>query len=97
VLVILNVTEGGVKDLLYLPFHNGAKRRSTNPNAVNLDKRYAERDRSEAEQSAVCPPVHSTNVSDQREQTQQPAPPARLPGWQIPPPVRLPGWQILRS
>jgi hypothetical protein len=36
VLVILNVTEGGVKDLLYLPFNNGAKRRSTNPNAVNL-------------------------------------------------------------
>jgi hypothetical protein len=28
--VILNVTEGGVKDLLYLPFHIGAKRRSTN-------------------------------------------------------------------
>jgi hypothetical protein len=29
VLVILNVTEGGVKDLLYLPFDIGAKRRST--------------------------------------------------------------------
>ena len=27
--VILNVTEGGVKDLLHLPFHIGAKRRST--------------------------------------------------------------------
>jgi hypothetical protein len=26
--VILNVTEGGVKDLLYLPFNIGAKRRS---------------------------------------------------------------------
>jgi hypothetical protein len=26
--VILNVTEGGVKDLLYLSFHIGAKRRS---------------------------------------------------------------------
>jgi hypothetical protein len=26
-LVILNVTEGGVKDLLYLPFNIGAKRR----------------------------------------------------------------------
>jgi hypothetical protein len=31
--VILNVTEGGVGDLLYLPFHIGAKRRSTNANA----------------------------------------------------------------
>jgi hypothetical protein len=29
-LVILNVTEGGVKDLLYLPFDIGAKRRSAN-------------------------------------------------------------------
>jgi hypothetical protein len=29
VYVILNVTEGGVKDLLYLPFDIGAKRRST--------------------------------------------------------------------
>jgi hypothetical protein len=29
-LVILNITEGGVKDLLYLPFNIGAKRRSTN-------------------------------------------------------------------
>jgi hypothetical protein len=29
VLVILNVTEGGVKDLLYLTFDIGAKRRST--------------------------------------------------------------------
>jgi hypothetical protein len=29
-LVILNVAEGGVKDLLYLPFNIGAKRRSTN-------------------------------------------------------------------
>jgi hypothetical protein len=28
--VIPNVTEGGVKDLLYLPFNIGAKRRSTN-------------------------------------------------------------------
>jgi hypothetical protein len=28
-LVILNVTEGGVKDLLYLPFNIGAKRRPT--------------------------------------------------------------------
>jgi hypothetical protein len=27
ILVILNVTEGGVKDLLYLPFDTGAKRR----------------------------------------------------------------------
>jgi hypothetical protein len=27
--VILNVTEGGVKDLLYLPLHIGAKGRST--------------------------------------------------------------------
>jgi hypothetical protein len=27
---MLNVTEGGVKDLLYLPFHIGAKRRTTN-------------------------------------------------------------------
>jgi hypothetical protein len=27
--VILNVTEGGVKDLLYLSFNIGAKRRST--------------------------------------------------------------------
>jgi hypothetical protein len=27
--VILNVTEGGVKDLLYLPFNTGTKRRST--------------------------------------------------------------------
>jgi hypothetical protein len=26
--VILNVTEGGVRDLLYLPFHIGAERRS---------------------------------------------------------------------
>jgi hypothetical protein len=33
-LVILNVTEGGVTDLLYLPFNIGAKRRSTNVNAV---------------------------------------------------------------
>jgi len=36
VLAVLNVTEGGVKNLLYLPFHIGAKRRSTNPDAVNL-------------------------------------------------------------
>jgi hypothetical protein len=28
-LVILNVTEGGVTDLLYLSFNTGAKRRST--------------------------------------------------------------------
>jgi hypothetical protein len=28
-LVILNVTEGGVRDLLYLPFNIGAERRST--------------------------------------------------------------------
>ena len=28
-LVILSVTEGGAKDLLYLSFHIGAKRRST--------------------------------------------------------------------
>jgi hypothetical protein len=28
-LVILNVTKGGVKDLLYLSFNIGAKRRST--------------------------------------------------------------------
>jgi hypothetical protein len=34
--VILNVTEGGVRDLLYLPFHIGAKRRSTNANAELL-------------------------------------------------------------
>jgi hypothetical protein len=33
-LVILNVTEGGVKDLLYLPFNIGAKRRSTNPGTL---------------------------------------------------------------
>jgi hypothetical protein len=31
--VILNVTEGGVKDLLHLPFNIGAKRRSTKTNA----------------------------------------------------------------
>ena len=31
--VILNVTEGEVKDLQYLPFHAGAKRRSTNADA----------------------------------------------------------------
>jgi hypothetical protein len=35
-LVILNVTEGGVKDLLYLPFNVGAKHRSSNPHAANL-------------------------------------------------------------
>jgi hypothetical protein len=29
--VILNVTEDGVRDLLYLPFNIGAKRRSTRP------------------------------------------------------------------
>jgi hypothetical protein len=34
-LVILSVTEGGVRDLLYLPFHIGAKRRSTKINAAN--------------------------------------------------------------
>ena len=34
--VILNVTEGGVRDLLDLPFHIGAKRRSTNANAELL-------------------------------------------------------------
>jgi hypothetical protein len=34
--VILNVTEGGVKDLLYLPFNIGAKRRSTNANAAKF-------------------------------------------------------------
>jgi hypothetical protein len=28
--VTLNVTKGGVRDLLYLPFHIGAKRRSGN-------------------------------------------------------------------
>jgi hypothetical protein len=28
--VILNVTEGGVKDMLHLPFNIGAERRSTN-------------------------------------------------------------------
>jgi hypothetical protein len=28
--VILNVTEGEVEDLQYLPFHAGAERRSTN-------------------------------------------------------------------
>jgi hypothetical protein len=35
-LVILNVTEGGVKDLLYLPFDLGAKRRTTNADALNF-------------------------------------------------------------
>jgi hypothetical protein len=32
--VILNVTEGGVKDLLHLPFGIGAKRRSTKCKSV---------------------------------------------------------------
>jgi hypothetical protein len=35
-LVILNVTEGGVKDLLHLPFRTGAKRRPTSSGAVNF-------------------------------------------------------------
>jgi hypothetical protein len=35
--VILNVTEGGVKDLLHLPSNTGAKRRSTNAAAVNFN------------------------------------------------------------
>jgi hypothetical protein len=35
-IVILNVTEGGVKDLLHLPSNLGAKRRSTNPSPPRL-------------------------------------------------------------
>jgi hypothetical protein len=34
--VILSVTEGGVKDLLYLSFNIGAKRRSTHSYAANF-------------------------------------------------------------
>jgi hypothetical protein len=36
IFVILNVTEGGVRDLLYLSFNIGAKRRSTKSNAANF-------------------------------------------------------------
>jgi hypothetical protein len=39
--VILNVTEGGVRDLLYLPFNIGAKRRSTNANTVSATDPHA--------------------------------------------------------
>ena len=35
-LVILNVTEGGVKDLLYLSFQIGAEHRSINASAANF-------------------------------------------------------------
>jgi hypothetical protein len=35
-LVILNETEGGVKDLLYLPFNVGAKRHSANAENFSL-------------------------------------------------------------
>jgi hypothetical protein len=34
--VILNATEGGVRDLLYLPFDTGAKRRSANATALTM-------------------------------------------------------------
>jgi hypothetical protein len=40
------------------------------PSALRLDMAF----------SSVA---HKTNVSDQRKQTQQPAPPAHLPEWQI--------------
>jgi cob(I)alamin adenosyltransferase len=37
--VILNVTEGGVRDLLYLPLQIGAQRRSTNAHPMNESRR----------------------------------------------------------
>ena len=39
-LVILNVTEGGVRDLLYLPFNIGAERRSARASPLTHQERF---------------------------------------------------------